>query len=76
MRRSLLYDPRVLCERLAELFAARRRRAQLRGTVAECLSDGHIDSLELLQMVRPLNPTVIYDVGANVGTFSRLAAVT
>ncbi len=73
MRPSLLYDPRVLCERLAELSVARRRRARLRGTVADWLSDGHIDSLELLRMLRPLAPTVIYDVGANVGTWTLLA---
>ena len=73
MRRSLLYDPRVLCERLAELSIARRRRASLRGTVAAWLSDDHLDSLELLQLARPLGLNVIYDVGANVGTWTLLA---
>jgi FkbM family methyltransferase len=73
MRLALLHDPRLLCERLAELSIARRRRAALRGTVAEWLSDDHIDSLELLQLLRPVAPTVIYDVGANVGTWTLLA---
>jgi FkbM family methyltransferase len=73
MRLALLHDPRLFCERLAELSIARRRRAALRGTVAEWLSDDHIDSLELLQLLRPVAPTVIYDVGANVGTWTLLA---
>lgn len=73
MRLALWHDPRLLCERLAELSIARRRRAALRGTVAEWLSDGHIDSLELLQLLRPLDPAVIYDVGASVGTWTLLA---
>lgn len=73
MRRSLLFDPRLLCERLAELSLARRRRASLRGTPAAWLTDDHIDSLELLRMIRPLQPAVIYDIGANVGTWTLLA---
>ena len=73
MRASLLYDPRLLCERLAELSLARRRRASLRGTPAAWLTDDHIDSLDLLELLRPLDPKVIYDVGANVGTWTLLA---
>ncbi|MDP3719097.1 MAG: FkbM family methyltransferase [Acidobacteriota bacterium] len=73
MRRLLLYDPRLLCERLAEISLARRRLATLRGTVAARLSEDHIDSMELLQLIRPLAPKVIYDVGANVGTWTLLA---
>lgn len=73
MRTSLLFDPRLLCERLAELSLARRRRALLRGTPAAWLSADHIDSLELLQLLRPLGLNVIYDVGANVGTWTLLA---
>ena len=33
----------------------------------------HIESLELLDAVKPLGIDVIYDVGANVGTWSVLA---
>ena len=73
MRLELLYNPRLLCERLAELSIERRRLAKLRGTVAGQLTTGHIDSLELLELVRPQNPQVIYDVGANVGTWTLLA---
>lgn len=72
MRTELLYNPRLLCERLAELSIARRRRAQLRGTAAASLTDDHIDSLELLRLAGALHPTVVYDIGANVGTWTLL----
>ena len=72
MRPSLLYNPRVLIERLAIASQRRRRREPLRGTPAERLALGHLDSLELLQMISPA-PTVIYDIGANVGTWTCLA---
>ncbi len=73
MRLEVLYNPRLLCERLAELSLARRRLEKLHGTVAAGLTTGHIDSLELLDLLRPNPPRVIYDVGANVGTWTLLA---
>lgn len=73
MRLELFYNPRLLCERLAEFSLERRRIAKLRGTVAAGLTTGHIDSLELLELLRPNPPRVIYDVGANVGTWTLLA---
>jgi len=73
MRRELLYNPRFLCERLAIESINRRRLGQLRKTVARELSLGHIDSLELLELVKSENINVIYDVGANVGTWTLLA---
>jgi FkbM family methyltransferase len=73
MRRALLYNPRLLCERLATESVRRRRLARLRGTPAERLSIGHIDSLELLELLQPQDVGVIYDVGANVGTWTVLA---
>jgi FkbM family methyltransferase len=45
----------------------------LRGTIAANLLTGHIDSLELLEIARRWQPSVIYDIGANVGTWTRLA---
>jgi FkbM family methyltransferase len=72
MRRELFYNPRLLCERLGELSAAARRRASLRGTAASWLTDDHIGSLELLRMVSPEQAAVVYDVGANVGTWTLL----
>ncbi len=73
MRLEVLLKPRVLCERLALESLKRRRLGRLRGTVAERLQVGHIDSLELLEEVRSKNPRVIFDLGANVGTWSLLA---
>jgi FkbM family methyltransferase len=73
MRLELLYNPRLLGERLAEVSLSRRRLAKLQGTVAAQLTTGHIDSLELLEMIGPSHPMVIYDVGANVGTWTLLA---
>jgi len=73
MRPELLYNPRLLCERIAEWSLARRRLARLRGTVARGLATGHIDSLELLELLRPLSIDTIYDIGANVGTWTLLA---
>lgn len=76
MRLELLYNPRLLCERLAELSLERRRLRALKGTVAAGLVSGHIDSLELLQLLRPLQPNVIFDIGANRGTWTLLAKAT
>jgi len=73
MRAELFYNPRVLCERLAVASVRHRRLGELRGTPAATLSLGHIDALELLKLARESGIGVIYDVGANVGTFSVLA---
>jgi FkbM family methyltransferase len=73
MRAELLYNPRLLCERLAIASIRRRRMARLRNTPAKWLSPGHVDSLELLDLVEPMGIGVIYDVGANVGTWTLLA---
>jgi FkbM family methyltransferase len=73
MRASLLFNPFDLVERLAIASKRRRRRLRLKGTPAAQLSLGHIDSLELLEMLRENPPGVIHDVGANVGTWTCLA---
>ena len=73
MRTELLYSPRLLLERLALASIRGRRLAELKGTPAAVLSLGHIDSLELLKLARETGVRVIYDVGANVGTWSLLA---
>ncbi len=73
MRLSLLYNPFELVERLAIASRRRRRFRRLRGTPAAALSLGHLDSLELLDLLAPRPPQVIYDIGANVGTWSCLA---
>jgi FkbM family methyltransferase len=68
-----LYRPRVLLERLAEDSISRRRLARLKGTAAGSLALAQIDSLELLDLLREPAPRTIYDVGANVGTWTLLA---
>lgn len=73
MRASLLFNPLDVVERLAVASMRWRRRRRLRGTPAAGLSLGHIDSLELLEMLREKPPRVIHDIGANVGTWTCLA---
>ncbi len=73
MRVELLYNPRLLIERLAIESQRRRRLGKLKGTIASGLKLGHIDSLELLEIAKLQPPQVIYDIGANVGTWSLLA---
>lgn len=73
MRWKLLVNPGLLCERLAYKARQRRRLRALRGTVAKGLAVGHIESLELLAAAKPLGIATIYDIGANVGTWTLLA---
>lgn len=73
MRAELFTSPALLLERLAYWARQRRRLRRLRGTSARGLAIGHIESLELLDIARPLGIKVIYDIGASVGTWSLLA---
>lgn len=73
MRLALFWNPGLVCERFAYQARQRRRLKKLRGTVAQGLAVGHIESLELLEATRPLGIRTIYDIGANVGTWSLLA---
>jgi len=73
MRLELLYNPGLLCERLAIASARRRRLSSLKGTPAAGLALGHIDTLELVEIAQQVGIHVIYDIGANVGTWSLLA---
>ena len=73
MRLELLWNLRLLCERLAVESQRRRRLGRLRNTPASGLSLGHIDSLELLEIARCSGIKVIYDIGANVGSWTLLA---
>jgi FkbM family methyltransferase len=73
MRASLLFNPLDMVERLAVASQRWRRRRRLRGTPAARLAPGHLDSLELLEMLRAAPPAVICDVGANAGTWTCLA---
>jgi len=72
----LFYSPLALAERIGRHAAGRRRLRRLRGTVAADLRSAHIDTLELLDLVRlEASPpvAVIYDLGANAGTWTALA---
>jgi FkbM family methyltransferase len=73
MRLELLWNPGLACERLAYQVRQRRRLKKLRGTPAEGLQVGHIESLELLEAAASVGIETIYDIGANVGTWSLLA---
>src|SRR5262249_27942917 len=73
VRAQLLYDPILLLERLAKWPTEKRRQNRPRATTAQTLQPGQIDSFELLEFLQPLDPRVIYDVGANVGTWTLLA---
>src|ERR1019366_6972969 len=55
-RTELFYNPLLLLERLGQWAVTKQRLRKLRSTVASQLTTGHIDSLELLEMLRPLNP--------------------
>jgi FkbM family methyltransferase len=73
MRAELFYNPLLLLHRLGQWAAGKRRLRRLRNSVAASLQAGHIDSLELLELLRPQKPLVIFDIGANVGTWTLLA---
>jgi len=73
VRLELLWNWRLLCERIAVASLEQRRLGKLRNTPADKLSIGHIDSLELLEMAQCAGIKAIYDVGANVGTWVLLA---
>lgn len=75
MRLSLLYNPLVMIDRLAVAINRNKRRRKLKGTPAAGLGLGYLDSLELLELIKKDNykPAVIFDVGANIGTWTLLA---
>ena len=52
MRIELLWNLRLLCERLAEISLENRRYKKLAKTAASKLIGSQIDSLELLELVK------------------------
>ena len=74
MRKELLYNPRLLIERIAEWSFDKRRLSKLKGTAASGLTLTHITSMEFIEMAKESGSIkTIYDLGANVGTWSQLA---
>jgi FkbM family methyltransferase len=73
MNLTRLLDPGAICQRLGAISHQRQRLRRLRHTVARPLSDGHIGSLELLEIASRVGIRAIYDIGANVGTWTLLA---
>ena len=73
MRKSLLYNPLHIVERQAVASRRWRRHHRLQHTPAAHLKEGHIGSLELLELLKDEPPKVIYDIGANRGTWTCLA---
>jgi FkbM family methyltransferase len=72
MRLELLWNLRLLCERLADISHESRRIEKLSKTVASQLREYQIDLLELLEIINDNPPECVYDIGANVGTFTLL----
>ena len=73
MRLELVSNPRLLIERLAELSRDHRRHRKLANTPGAILPGWGLDYLELLELLRPLSPQVIYDLGAHIGMWTVLA---
>ncbi len=74
MRKELFYNPLLLLERLGEFATERLRMSKIKNTVAKDMTIGHIDSLELLELIDKKNCNTVYDIGANIGTWSLLAS--
>jgi FkbM family methyltransferase len=65
-----------VAERIGRYAGRWRRLRRLGGTGAADLRSAHIDSLELLELIQlesSLPVAVIYDLGANIGTWTALA---
>jgi FkbM family methyltransferase len=74
MRTELLYNPILLIQRIGEYFADKKRLRKVKGTPAAFLNLNQLDSLEFLQIIKKeIQVKIIYDLGANVGTWSLLA---
>jgi FkbM family methyltransferase len=77
MNLSILYKPYKLIERLALEITRKRRIGKLKNKPGACLKLGHIDSLELLEIISSdsslSSAPIIYDIGSNTGTWTLLA---
>lgn len=76
MRKELFYNPLLLLERLGEMASKKIRRNKLKNTVMTSYHDGHIESLEILELIKDKYPNeikTIFDIGGNIGTWTLLA---
>lgn len=74
MRLSLFYNPFNLIERLAVEIQKTKRIKRLKNSAGKNLKQGHTDSLELLEIISmDLKAPIIFDIGANIGTWTLLA---
>ena len=74
MRKELLYNPRILLERIAEESKRIRRVRKLKNTFVTETTDGHLTTLEFIELARDsYKLKVAYDIGANVGSWTQLA---
>jgi FkbM family methyltransferase len=75
MRLSLFYNPLVIIDRLAIEINRHKRKNKLKGTPAAGLGLGYLEGLELLELIKKDDFTtgVIFDIGANIGTWTLLA---
>ncbi|MGN6180543.1 MAG: FkbM family methyltransferase [Mucilaginibacter sp.] len=77
MNLAIIFKPARLVERIALSVKRKRRLDKLKGKPGAALGLGHIDSLELLEIVKAdetlKRDTVIFDIGSNTGTWTLLA---
>lgn len=71
------FHPSRLIEKIALANKQRKRLGKLKKSVAKSLKPGHIDSLELLELILMTEPELqnvanIYDIGSNIGTWTLL----
>lgn len=64
----------ALLERIRKGFQNHTRLRKLSNSPAKDLNIGHVNSLELLEIIKQdIQNPVIFDIGAHIGTWSRLA---
>jgi FkbM family methyltransferase len=77
MNFSLIFKPYQLIKRLAVEISRKERFNKLKNTPAQNLKLGHIDSLELLEIIQRDSSIgdkpIIFDIGSNVGSWTLLA---
>jgi FkbM family methyltransferase len=74
MRLELLYNPKLIVERLASEIKYKSKLSKVRQTSARGLSLDYLGTLELVELLECVShPKIIYDIGAYKGTWSLMA---